>query len=285
MLYLICIGICIAVAACAVFCGVKLSGALRKKSETLREALEKLKSTQEMLARSERFSTIGQLAGGLAHEINNPLGIILGFSQTVLKRTKEGDPLYIPLSAIVRESLRCKALTHELLMFSKLGTMEKGECNVVEALNSAFALAETRAKISAVILTKELLDPETKAYINPVQIQQAVINLCNNAIDAMPGGGKLTVRTRKINRNNIDYMEIQVEDTGNGIPPEDKQNIFKPYFTTKGESKGAAGLSLPFVYEVAQNHSGYIDVESEEGKGAKFKLLIPVSNGTETPRN
>lgn len=239
----------------------------RKAAEETRKKME------SMMRQSEKMSAIGQLAGGVAHEINNPLGVILGFSQNVARNIKPGDPLEMPIKSIEREAVRCKNLVRDLLTFSRVEKSEKELLDVVETIEGALTLVLAQAKVKSIDLIKEFSAvPKIKA--NRTQVQQIVVNLSNNAIDAMPVGGKLTLRVLKAKLEGSEAVEIQVQDNGQGIPAEIQSKIFNPFFTTKEIGKGT-GLGLSLVYEIIGKHDGKIFLESEVGKGTTFRVLLP----------
>ena len=237
--------------------------------------LTERKRLESIVLQSEKMSAIGQLAGGVAHEINNPLGVILWFSQNVVKRIKSGDPLEMPLKSIEREALRCKSLVQDLLTFSRVGKSEKELIDLIETIEGAFSLVLAQSKVKNVDLIKEFSEVP-KIMANQVQIQQIVINLSNNAIDAMPNGGKLFIRVHKGKIDSSEAIEIEVQDTGQGVPKDIQSKIFNPFFTTKEIGKGT-GLGLSLVYEIVQKHNGKILLDSEVGKGTTFRVLLPLS--------
>jgi signal transduction histidine kinase/HAMP domain-containing protein len=253
-----------------------LAGVIGRKraEEDLRKAYEELKSAQSQLLQSEKMAAIGQLAGGVAHEINNPLGVILGFAQAVVKRLQPQDPFEMPLRSIEREALRCKTLVQDLLTFSRTSRIDKEETQANEMIMTALGLVFAQAKVNNIELVQELSPDLPKISVNKSQIQQVIINLCNNAMDAMPARGKLTVRAKKSVWESRGVIEIQVEDTGHGIPKEIQGKIFEPFFTTKEVGKGT-GLGLALVYEIIQKHQGWIQVNSEVGKGTIFTIQLP----------
>jgi PAS domain S-box-containing protein len=249
-------------------------GIVRDITERKKVELEKESLTKQLL-QSEKMAAVGQLAGGVAHEINNPLGVILGFSQSLLHRVKPDDPLLMPLQSIERESKRCKNLVQDLLTFSRVGKVEREKCDINEIIKSSLSLVEAQTKVKSVELIKEFGEYIKEAMVSRNQVQQVIINLCNNAIDAMPGSGKLIVRTLMASVDHKDYVEIQIQDNGIGIPKELQTKIFEPFFTTKEVGKGT-GLGLSMVYEIIQKHQGRIELESELGKGSTFRILLPV---------
>jgi len=266
----------------------------RTLEQKVEERTRELKESQEKLVQTSKMAAVGQLAGGVAHEINNPMGVILGFAQLVAKDLKEDDPLYMPLKSIEREAMRCKKLVGDLLTFSRVGKTDKEEIDINELIENTLTLIGAQARVKAVEIVKEYDENLPRIMVNKNQIQQVIVNLCNNAIDAMPEGGKITIKTalkipdvdvaaeRSSANNGTDkpesqkFIEITVSDTGTGMPEEVKKRIFEPFFTTKEVGKGT-GLGLSLVYEIIQKHKGTIEVESEFGKGTTFKIELPVS--------
>ncbi len=228
------------------------------------------KQLEARLLQSEKLSAVGQLAGGVAHEINNPLGVILGFAQSLARRVKSGHAWELPVRSIEREALRCKNLVQDLLVFSRQARTRTEEFDVNEAVESALSLVQAQARVRSVELRKDAgLTGRMRGDRN--QIQQVVINLCSNAIDAMPEGGTLTVRTR---RGASGQVILEIEDNGSGIPLELRTKIFEPFFTTKEPGRGT-GLGLSLVHEIVAKHGGEIDLRSEVGRGTTFTVRLP----------
>jgi len=257
---------------------VNLEKEVEAKTASLKTELQERKKMEKVLLESEKMAAVGQLAAGVAHEINNPLGVILGFSQSIVKHIKTGDALEMPLKSIEREAVRCKELVQNLLTFSRTGQAEREEANLNQLIESSLSLVMAQSKIKNVELVKDLSSNIPKLLSNKNQIQQMMMNLINNALDAMPKGGKLTLRSKKSRLNNQDAVEIQVEDTGVGIPKEIQTKIFEPFFTTKEVGQGT-GLGLSLVYEIVQKHQGQIKVDSQTGKGTVFTIVLPVHFG------
>jgi two-component system NtrC family sensor kinase len=252
----------------------KIAEQNRTLEQRVRERTQELEQAHTRLLNTEKMAAVGQLAGGVAHEINNPLGVILGFAQGVARRVKDGDPLAMPLRTIEREATRCKNLVQDLLTFSRSGKSEKEKCDLNQVIEDALHLVEAQTKVKSVQLVKELGRDIPPVLVNRNQIQQVVINLCNNAVDAMPEGGTLTVRTRKSEGQEANPVLLEVSDTGTGIPKEIQSKIFEPFFTTKEVGKGT-GLGLSLVYEIVKKHDGTIEIESELGQGTKFIIGLP----------
>jgi PAS domain S-box-containing protein len=228
---------------------------------------------------SEKMVAVGQLAAGVAHEINNPLGVIMGFAQGVCRRLQPGDPLELPLKSIEREAIRCKNLTQDLLVFSRLGSEEKTPLNLNEAIKASLSLIRAQTKVGRSTITTEFAENLPPIQANQNQMQQVIINLANNALDAMPQGGELTIRTEVLKERSLSWACIKVSDTGQGIPPDVLPRIFEPFFTTKPIGKGT-GLGLSLIFEIVTKHAGFIDVQSQPGKTeftVKFPALANVS--------
>ena len=252
---------------------------LTKAKQSLENEINERKKMESVILQSEKMAAVGQLAGGVAHEINNPLGVILGFAQGVVRKVSPGDPLEMPLKSIEREALRCKQLVQDLLTFSRIGKTEKEEADLNQVIDSALSLILAQAKTRNTELVKEFAPNLPQIQANKNQIQQVIVNLCNNAMDAMPGGGTLTLCTKKFSLNGKDALEIQVQDTGQGISKEIQAKIFEPFFTTKEIGKGT-GLGLSLVYEIIQKHEGRIKIDSETGKGSRFYVYLPITDGS-----
>jgi two-component system NtrC family sensor kinase len=233
------------------------------------------KRMEASMIQSEKLSAVGQLAAGVAHEINNPLVVILGFAQSLCKKLAEADPMVIPLRTIEREAVRCKHLVQSLLVFSRHSTSEERTgIDINSMVNDCLALISARTKTSDIELVVQAAPELPKIMANQNHLQQIVINLANNAVDAMPKGGTLTIST-SLSRKRPGYLEIQVRDTGGGIPKGIQKKIFEPFFTTKEVGKGT-GLGLSLVYEIVNKHRGAIELESEEGRGTAFIVYLPV---------
>ncbi|HEX3047804.1 MAG TPA: ATP-binding protein [Bacillota bacterium] len=230
-----------------------------------------IKQLQAQLFQTEKMAAIGQLAGGLAHEINNPVGVILGFAQSISKRITEDHPLYLPLTSIEREAMRCKKLVGNLLSFSRSGASHPEVIDINQAIDQTLSLIELQTKMKGIEVIRTYDSSLPQLIASKSQIQQVILNLCNNAIDAMPEGGKITI----ITKHDEHQIEISINDTGQGITEETKKHLFEPFFTTKEVGKGT-GLGLSLCYEIIRKQDGLIEVNSEAGKGATFTVKLPI---------
>ena len=240
--------------------------------QKVRERTRELEEAQAKLIQSEKLASIGQLAAGVAHEINNPLGVILGFSQVIMKKLPEDDALRTPLLSIEREGLRCKKIIQGLLDFSRSTTPTLQPVNLNDVVESACELFEYQITVNNVKLTKGFAPdlPEIQADLN--QLQQVFSNLIINAYHAMPKGGELRITTRAVGGR----VQAIFADTGVGISPDNLKRIFDPFFTTKEVGKGT-GLGLSVSHGIVESHGGTIEVESQVDRGTTFVVSLPVN--------
>lgn len=237
----------------------------------IEERTQELRAAQEQLLQSEKLASIGQLAAGVAHEINNPMGVILGFAQGILKTLPGDDPLRKPLATIEKESLRCKRIVQNLLDFARRSKPAPHLTNINELIDASCNLVEHQTSLQNVKLVKGYDPTLPPIMADPNQLQQVFINIMLNAYQAMPNGGTLHIATR------VEGSELQAifTDTGTGIPPENVQHIFDPFFTTKEVGEGT-GLGLSVSYGIIKAHGGDIEVESQVGKGTTFVIKLPL---------
>jgi signal transduction histidine kinase len=226
----------------------------------------RMQLTENRAAQSEKMAALGTLAGGVAHEINNPLGVILGFAQGLDRRVPPGDPLRLPVTSIVREALRCKALVQELLTDKRT----EEAVDFAAAVESSLILLGARARTQGVEIVPQIAPQLPRVRGNSTQLTQVLVNLGTNALDAMKGGGTLTIRA-SVTQGEI---VLEVADTGHGIPPEIRPRIFEPFFTTKGVGEGT-GLGLSLVYKIVEQHRGHIGVVSSNPHGTVMRVALP----------
>ncbi|HEX3047805.1 MAG TPA: ATP-binding protein [Bacillota bacterium] len=233
-----------------------------------------IKQLQTQLFQSEKLKAVGHLAGGIAHEINNPLGVILGFAQSIAKRINEDDPLYLPIKSIEREALRCKKLIGDLLAFSRAGVSQTEPLDINQTIDVTLSLVETGIKVKHIEINKEYQPDIPQITANRNQIQQVILNILGNAMDSMPRGGKIKIITKPAG----DHIEISISDNGSGMTEEVKKHLFEPFFTTKGIGQ-RTDLGLSLCYQIIRNHHGTITVESEQAQGATFRVKLPINKG------
>jgi signal transduction histidine kinase/iron only hydrogenase large subunit-like protein len=240
-----------------------------------------MQETQEGLIQAEKMTSLGQLAASVAHEINNPLSGVLIYTQLLSKKLKSNnfasDVALDYLSKMEMELNRSTKLVRSLLDFSRQSVPEFWEVDINEIIDRSYDLGIHSAEMQNVQVVKELSAELPKIIADFGQIQQVCTNLIMNAIQAMPGGGTLNIRTFLENK----HVVIEVSDTGVGISPENMKKIFTPFFTTKKDQKGV-GLGLAISYGIIQRHHGKIEINTKEGEGTTFKVYLPVRHEEES---
>lgn len=245
---------------------------LHKSVEELNESNEKLASTKMALKQSEKLASMGQLSAGIAHELNNPLGVITMYSNILKDEAPEDSPVRKDLDLIVEQADRCKNIVGGLLNFARKNQVKLQDTNIVEFVKRSLHSVIKPSTVT-IDFKPDVIDPVVQ--IDQDQFMQVLTNLEKNAVEAMPEGGTLTVALS----GNNNSIEINVSDTGVGIPEENMDKLFTPFFTTKKMGKGT-GLGLPLIYGIVKMHKGQINVLSnakpEAGAtGTTFKITIP----------
>ncbi len=227
---------------------------------------------QDEVMKSERLAMIGQLAAGVAHEINNPLGSILLFTRLILQKISEEGVTRDNLLRIEKETRRCQGIVQNLLEFARQREPKIESVNINDLLIKTLSLFENQALFHNIRITKNFGQDLPLISVDPTQIQQVFINIVMNAADAMSGKGDLMVITRCNQPDNI--VEISFTDSGSGIKPEIIDKIFEPFFTTKGVGHGT-GLGLSISLGIIQRHGGTIQVSSQTDHGSTFTVSLP----------
>ena len=242
---------------------------LDESHRKLREQTEVLFQTEEHLRRADRLSALGELSAGMAHEIRNPLGSIKGAAEILRDDYGSGEPKAEFVQILLKETDRLNTIVQEFLNFARPRLPEYQETDVNGVLESVLALTAQPARKAGITVERRFDPAIGRRNLDGGLLKQAFLNLVLNAIQAMPAGGTLTLTTALRDGT----IEVQVSDTGVGIPVENRKKLFSPFFTTKTEG---TGLGLAITYRIIENHRGTIDVASEPGKGATFTVRIPV---------
>jgi two-component system NtrC family sensor kinase len=245
-----------------------MAEALKARDEQLKE-----QATRKVME-SERLAMVGQLAAGVAHEINNPLTGIVTYSQLLLEKAPGEGSTRSSLQKIVTQANRCRKIVRGLLDFSRQSKPDERPCNVNTVLQECLSLVANQALFQNIEIVRELGDELPPVPMDPSQIQQVFLNLIINAAEATSGPGRLTVTTRMASSGRS--VEVSFADTGCGIKQEDLERVFEPFFTTKGARRGT-GLGLAISYGIVKEHRGAISVASEVGKGTTFVVSLPLS--------
>ncbi len=223
------------------------------------------------LFHAEKMSAVGQLAGGVAHEINNPLGGILAFAQLMSRDPSRGPEDQENLRLITDAAVRAKKIVESLLHFSRRPSEEKGPVDLAGVVDDTLFLLQAQLKGGRIEVVRECQPAVATANAN--QVQQIVVNLLVNAIQAMGGEGRIVVST---GHGGAGRVRLQVADNGPGMKPEVARRVFEPFFTTKPEGQGT-GLGLSICYQIAEEHGGSIRLETEPDQGAAFVLELPAA--------
>ncbi len=246
-----------------------LENKVEERTKDLIDANEKLRNAQEELVKLEKYSAIGVLAGGMAHELNNPIAAIRSYIQDVLEDLPQDSPLEDRLKKAEHATQRCKRIISDLLTFSRQETLKKS-CNINKVIQQTVSLAKKELALPELVFETEFDEQISEIMLDPLQIQQVLMNLINNAKDAMDGKGTIKVKSIK----NEDNIAVEVSDQGHGISLENQAKLFDPFFTTKAPGKGM-GLGLALSYNIIKRYSGDIKVESQPGQGSRFTISLP----------
>ncbi len=241
--------------------------------DNLERSHRELAEAQAQLIQTEKLASVGQLAAGVAHEINNPLGTIVLYSHLLLKQLKEMDPAQEDIRFIIEEAERCRTIVSSLLNFARQGKLVLNRISAADLLEPITAMIRKREEFSEIEIECDIDAQLPPLYLDVDQMKQVLLNLAMNACEAMPDGGRLriSVGQAKTPRD----MVIAFDDTGSGIPKENLSRLFTPFFTTKQIGKGT-GLGLPIAYGIVKLHHGQITVRSEVMRGTTFTITMPM---------
>ena len=235
----------------------------------LQEKMEELRETQEQLIQSAKLAAIGELASNVAHEINNPLTSIIGFTE-LAREDDDKEMIRSSLDIIEKEALRAREIVRQLLGFARKKPLQLTEVKINDVIRDVVVLSSAQARMSKVKIAEEY-EPVPVMTGDVDQLKQVFLNIITNAVHAMPQGGLVTIRTSLLG----DYIFASIADTGQGISEDHLQRIFEPFFSTKKER--GTGLGLSISYRIIQEHGGRIDVESKEGRGTTFTVRLPIT--------
>ncbi len=247
--------------------------------DRVEEKTRELKQAHQRMLHVEKMATIGKMAAVVAHEINNPLSGILTYSRLVKRWILKGatsvpkyDEMAGSLDVIASESKRCGDLVHNLLSFSRVSPMNLAWCDLSEVIDRCVKLVQHKMDMAGVQLNLELASEMPPVHCDPAQIEQVVLAMVINAIDALPQGGNLWISTQLADNQ----IALTIRDDGTGITEEHLAHIFEPFYTTK--EAGGSGLGLAISQNIVERHGGHIEVDSIAGRGTTFRVLLPVDS-------
>jgi PAS domain S-box-containing protein len=272
-----------------IFIHIDLISGTKKSLASLIDITER-KKLEAQLLRAQKMEAMGTLAGGVAHDLNNVLGVLVGYSELLLFEIPEGSRLRKHVSNILQSSLKAAAIIQDLLTLARRGVTVSEVININKIVTEYLETPEHEKLLSfhkQVTVQTELEENILNIMGSPVHLSKTVMNLVSNAAEAMPDDGEITITTynRYIDipikgydtMAEGDYAVISVSDTGQGISPQDMSRIFEPFYTKKVMGRSGTGLGLAVVWGTVKDHGGYVDVQSTEGKGTTFTLYFPIT--------
>lgn len=230
---------------------------------------------ERQLQRADRLSSLGQIATGIAHEINNPLGIMLGYTQLILRNINSDPQLEDDLKIIEKHARNCKMIVEDLLKFARSTVTHKVSIDIHLCIDEIVSLLAHQLSLDNIVVEKRFDENLPCVVADGEKLKQVFMNVLMNARQAIQRNGRITIRTRADTETGMVILEF--EDTGCGIPSNYLEKIFDPFFTTKPVGEGT-GLGLSVSYGIIQDHNGRIEVESQVGKGTTFTIMIPMDN-------
>jgi PAS domain S-box-containing protein len=248
------------------------------------------KKLEAQLLRAQKMEAMGTLAGGVAHDLNNVLGVVVGYAELLLLEMREGNPLKKYITNILQSGVKATAIIQDLLTMARRGVAVSEVINVNDIISEYLNTPEFEKLLSfheLVTVRTDLEENLLNIMGSPVHLSKSIMNLISNGAEAMPDGGVISITTRNCyidipikgydTMAEGDYVIVTISDTGKGISPKDIGRIFEPFYTKKVMGRSGTGLGLAVVWGTVKDHKGYIDVHSEEGKGTTFTLYFPVT--------
>jgi two-component system NtrC family sensor kinase len=263
-----------------------VSGAIQY--ERLQETIRQLRAAQiesrirlvaqqdaeNKLVQAAKLAAVGEMAAGIAHELNNPLTTVTGFTELILDEMGNDAPHRADVEMVLHEALRARGVVRRLLDFARQGERTRARADINQIVDDVLALTTHFIHTNGVQLEVEFHKDLPWVSVDSNQMKQVFLNLIHNALQAMPTGGNLRIKTETRNRDGKESVIVSIKDSGIGIDPKDIDRIFEPFFTTKG-SRGGTGLGLSVTYGIVTDHGGTIEVESQPGEGSVFTVWLP----------
>lgn len=248
---------------------------LREAQMEARARLEAQQAAESRLVQAAKLAAVGEMAAGIAHELNNPLTTVTGFAELILDETPQADGRRADMEMVLREGLRARGVVRRLLEFARQGEHTRARCDLNEIVEDVLALMRHYIHTSGVQLELELDKELPWVSVDSNQMKQVFLNLLHNALHAMPTGGTLRIRSELAKRDEKAWAVVRVADSGIGIEEQDLARIFEPFFTTRG-GLGGTGLGLSVTYGIVMDHGGKIEVQSRPGEGSIFSVWLAI---------
>lgn len=247
--------------------------------ENLQQELQARVSAQQAaetrLIQTTKLAAVGEMAAGVAHELNNPLTTVVGFSELVLEALPADSPQQADMVIVLKEARRARDVVRRLLDFSRQSETLRAKADLNELIRDVLALMQHMFHINGITITTIVDEKLPWVFMDRNQMKQVFLNLFHNALNAMPDGGELSIETRQTARYGSPFASVGIKDSGIGISSEDLPRIFEPFFTTRA-GHGGTGLGLSVTYGIISEHEGAIEVESNPGKGSTFTVFLPL---------
>jgi signal transduction histidine kinase len=232
------------------------------------------RQAENRLVQAAKLAAVGEMAAGIAHELNNPLTSVTGFAELVMDELPQESPMRTDLDLVIRESRRARDVVRRLLDFARQTESAHANASLNKVIEDVVALTRHLIHTNGVELKLSLQEDLPWVLMDENQMKQVLLNLVHNSLQAMPGGGELEIVTSESQRVGRDGIMVSVRDSGIGIPPEDQTRIFEPFFTTKS-GRGGTGLGLSVTYGIVSDHGGEIELISQPMQGAQFTVWLP----------
>jgi len=251
---------------------------LRETEMELNARMQAQRLAENRLVQAAKLAAVGEMAAGIAHELNNPLTSVTGFAELVMEDIPEDSPSRVDMDLVIRESRRARDVVRRLLDFARQSDSAHASASLNRVVEDVITLSRHLIHANGVKLNLDLQDDLPWILMDENQMKQVLLNLVHNALQAMPDGGQMDITTAVAQKVGRDGITVIVKDNGVGISPENQTRIFEPFFTTKTD-RGGTGLGLSVTYGIVSEHGGEIELVSEPGKGSLFKVWLPNRQG------
>jgi two-component system NtrC family sensor kinase len=255
----------------------RLEQELQNTRQELQARVAAQVAAEQRLIQAAKLAAVGEMAAGVAHELNNPLTTIVGFAELVRDELPQGSTSRVDLETVLREALRARDVVRRLLDFSRSSEMVRVKADINALVSDTLGLVRHLLGSNGVQVRTTLDDSIPWGFVDRDQIKQVLLNLFHNALHAMPSGGEITITTSCRQKYGRDWITVTITDNGVGIPPDNMERIFEPFFTTRS-GEGGTGLGLSVTYGIVTSHGGRIEAESAPGEGASFTVWLPVDS-------